>query len=204
MEAPFLTKEALIEELDKKGVAITPLLNKAFQQAEKTHQGQKRDDGSPYLEQHIYPMVFDLLSSMGDQNCPEKLLVAALLHDVLEDDKAITEAEFVGLFGQDIYDIVKPLTKLKAENSPLLSENEKRDINAKMLEGISKSSKFAKLIKLADRANNLASTITIKDINPKKFKRYLIETEELYLPFAKKESDYYFDKLNQLLNEYTQ
>ncbi|MDD5433485.1 MAG: HD domain-containing protein [Candidatus Pacebacteria bacterium] len=203
MEVPFLNKEELLKKLNYRGIVLTPLLNKAFQQAQNTHQEQKRDDGSPCLEQHIYPLISDLVDSFKGQNCPEKLLIAGLLHDVLEDDDATTEAEFIRSFGQDVYDIVKPLTKERAENSPLLPEDRKREINAMMLEKISRAPKFSRLIKLADRTNNLASIITTKDVNPEKFKRYVIETKELYLPFAKKESDYYFNRLEQLLSEFS-
>lgn len=195
MPTPYLTEEKLLAKLKSRNIKISPLFKKAFDQARKTHQNQKRDNGQPYLEEHIYPMVSDLADSYTDQTCPENLLIGALLHDVLEDDEDISDRKFIDQFGEEIYQIIKPVTKDKKDNSSDLTESQKTEINRKMIDRLAHSHQFTKLIKLADRMNNLLSE------SPKKlkFNRYVLEAEEFFLPFAKKESRYYYEKLKALI-----
>ena len=196
---PSLTKKELLKKLKSKKIKISPLLKKALVQAKQSHGKQKRDSGEPYLEQHIYPVISDLTDSYGKKQCPETLIIAAALHDVLEDDHRVTDYNFIEKFGKEIYFIIKPLTKEHPQNLLSQSEEKKMSINKKMLKIISKSHKFTRLIKLADRTNNLASIKAIKNTNPAKFKRYVYETNKIYLPFAKKDSRYYYTKLKSIL-----
>ncbi len=84
-------------------------IEKALRLAMKAHDGQTRKtDGSPYI---IHPiMVSQLLATYG---VDEDVLVAALLHDVLE-DTAIEPAEIVAVAGQGPLRIIEAVSEDKA------------------------------------------------------------------------------------------
>lgn len=199
IKVPFATEQEFIQKLNEYNITLSPLLLEALNQVKVTHLRQKRDDGCPYLEQHIYPIAIDILG-LYKKNTPENLILGALLHDVLEDDKKMSDRKFVNKFSKELFDIVKSLTKTEAENLPSLSEKKKMEINKRIIVKLSKAHEFSKLIKLADRANNLASAATLKNINRAKYNRYLSETKDTYLPFAKEVSPYYYKQLKKIIN----
>ena len=189
------------EKIENSKFANSILIGQALEQAKMTHQNQKRDDRESYLEEHIYPVVADLIDHFADENGADNLLAAAALHDVLEDDKIINDEKFIAEFGQKIYDIVKPITKNQKQNLSDLSQEEKKKINKKMLTSLANAPYFSKVIKLADRANNLAAIYKIEETDKPKFERYVTETKENFLPFARRENEYYYQKLKSLLEE---
>jgi (p)ppGpp synthase/HD superfamily hydrolase len=153
-----MTERGLRQKIARAGIRITPLINKALEQAKASHKEQKRDDGSPYLEQHIYPVASEMIDSLDEKRAikrrrqiSEKAIAAALLHDVLEDDRSLSDREFIRKFGREVYALVKPLTKPPKENRRRQSQEEKRRINEAQLRKISKAHRIARLIKLADR-----------------------------------------------------
>ena len=66
------------------------------------------------------------------------------------------------------------------------------------MEGISKE---AVLVKLSDRFNNVSCVHLVKKTKPKKYKRYIKETTEIFLPVAKKYSNYFYQKILQVLEK---
>jgi GTP pyrophosphokinase len=75
-------------------------VHKAYLYASIAHEGQERKSGEPYI---IHPIaVAQLLAS---QNLPASVLIAGLLHDVVEDTH-ITQKEIENSFGKDIAEIV--------------------------------------------------------------------------------------------------
>lgn len=109
------------------------------------HEGQSRKDAelTPYI---IHPIGVSKILWQEGKIRNTNVLVAALLHDTLEDTSA-TEEEIEKQFGKNVLNTVLELT-----NNPLLSteENKKRQIdNAPSL------SPSAKLVKLADRLYNI-------------------------------------------------
>ena len=202
MKTPHTTKEELLKKLGEKGVEITPLLEKALEQAYQSHKDQIRHDGvSAYLTQHIYPVAADLLDAWEEKDLPELLVVGALLHEVIEDDPEVSEEDFITKFGQEVYEIVKPLTLPDHENVPGIPQEEKKDINRRHVQRVKTASRLARLIKLADKANNLSSLSAIRHKHPERFLRNLEETEETFLPFAQRESQYYYERLQDILQE---
>lgn len=204
MNTPYTTKQELINLLDNAGF-LTPKINEAIVQAELSHGQQTRDDGQPYLEEHIYPVTKEVLHSYGNNPIPEKVVMAAILHDAIEDDPNFTEAICLQKFSQEVLDILIPLTKTLSENTHYLSQEEKMAVkmavNKKHHEEISRSSKEAITIKLADRYNNIACIGKIKTTKPEKYKRYILETEKFFLALAKQHSPYFFDKINDVLSK---
>src|SRR6266403_4718123 len=83
------------------------LLNRAYVYAMKAHGAQTRASGDPYFS---HPL--EVAAILTDLNPDDATIVAALLHDTIEDTDA-TRAEIDRLFGRDIGVLVEGLTKLK-------------------------------------------------------------------------------------------
>lgn len=187
MQSPHTTLKELTLLL-KKNNLHTILIKKSLAQAQKSHKDHTRDNGTPYLEEHIYPIIQNLIAA---EYKDEKLIAAAILHDVLEDDLNIIEDYFSKTFTKEVYDIVKQLTKTQNNAK---TQQEKYDNNKMHLDSITNPK--AILIKLADRANNLSCH---KENTSPKAKRYIKETQDFYLPRAKRESEYYYKRLKGIL-----
>jgi len=202
MKVPYTTKGRLVKSI-KNFSAMTPLIRRAIAQAVKTHKNQARDDGGPYLEQHIYPIAIDIInyykSEYPDDKVPENLIAGALLHDTLEDDTEITKKQFIKLFGEEVYGIVHPLTK--PEHDPGMSQKDMIALNKSLWINVISKGGYCLLIKLADRTNNMESFYAFKNLDFPKFYRYMQEVEEQYLPYAKKNNDYFYKRLFDVISE---
>ena len=123
----------------------TALVLKAAAFAAWKHRDQRRKDAeaSPYIN---HPLALaEVLSSEGKVTDPV-VLAAALLHDTLEDTETTVE-ELTGAFGRRIADIVEEVTDTK-----WLKKATRKKLQVARA---SRSSKGAKLVKLADKICNL-------------------------------------------------
>lgn len=155
------------------------LIPKAIELAFRAHEGQLRDDGEPYVQHPL--RVFDRFKQFRPlEDTPirryEELGCISLLHDVLE-DSAITRAELDREFGAFVAEGVAVLTKV-----PLPEGGDKAARNAAYYAALHASAPDLQLIKLLDRLDNLASLSRCPD--PAKRRRYLEETERVFLPWA--------------------
>lgn len=198
MELPYITEKELTASL-KSNDLFTKTVRKALQQAKKSHKGQKRFDGKPYLEEHIYPVVAELIDLYKKRKIPEELIVSAILHDAMEDDVSFTEKKCRRTFSDRVFEILKPLTKTEEDNIDTLSEKQKMMINKKYLGKIKKASKYSKLVKLSDRYNNVSCMMQLR--GTPKYVRYTKETKKFFLPFAKKTSKYFYARIKTKLDE---
>lgn len=146
---------------------------KAYEFARNAHEGQKRVSGEAYI---AHPAnVAMLLIELGMDN---ESLVAALLHDVVE-DTAVTQEEVSRLFGNDVSVLVSGVTKLG--RIPYSSREEQQAENIrKMLLAMSQDIRVI-IIKLADRLHNMR---TIDAMPPQKQRDKALETMEVYAPIA--------------------
>lgn len=129
--------------------------------AKRGHYGQKRSNGSDYINHPI--SVRNRLVACGIRN--KDVLNAALCHDLLE-DTTITEREIEEIAGVIVLEAVKQLTN----NDPL---GVRRDFATKtkdMLEHAKHYGDIAKMVKLADRYDNLADAVW--EWEPHRVKRY--------------------------------
>ena len=133
---------------------------KAF--AIKNHGEQKRKFSDvPYVSHPI-----GVAERMEQLNLPEEVIVAAFLHDILE-DTSITYGEIVTEFSPVIADLVQELTSDKNEAKRLGKAEY-------LVVKINNLSPLAQVLKLADRENN------VKDLHqsaPAFSKRYARETQ---------------------------
>ncbi|MGI6228116.1 MAG: RelA/SpoT family protein [Christensenellales bacterium] len=146
---------------------------KAFDFAERAHAGQKRLSGEDYF---IHPCaVADILTDFG---ADVPTIVAALLHDVLEDTK-VTEEEINRTFGPEILELVKGVTKL-AQIVYISQEDQRAENIRKMFLAMTKDLRII-LIKLADRLHNMRS---LSFRPPEKQQQIAKETLEIYAALA--------------------
>lgn len=156
-------------------------LRKALDVAWENHQGQFRDEGPLYV---IHPIrMANILIKELEINNPD-LLIAALLHDVVEDGE-IRLDEINKEFGTKIFKLVKNLTRERPLNE---TEEEKRINKKKKFEKLMTADLDTRLVKTADLLDNVRSWPFIpKEHKSKlKFPRWFKEAENYYLPMAKK------------------
>ncbi len=149
------------------------LLNRAYVYAMKAHGEQLRASGDPYFS---HPL--EVAAIVTDLKLDDATIVAALLHDTIEDTEA-TRAEIDQLFGKDIGRLVEGLTKLKRLD--LVSREAKQAENLrKLLLAIAEDVRVL-LVKLADRLHNMR---TLEHMPPEARRRAAEETIDIYAPLA--------------------
>lgn len=196
----FVPFEKLHDHLVGAGLEEEPLVWRAIAQARESHAGQPRDDGSSYLEQHVYPVTLCTMQLSGDHGAPLSpvMVAAALLHDALEDDPTLDAATFEERFGREVLDLVLPLTKRSYREFPGSSVREQKtnrdlEYHRRLLEAPYES----KLIKVADRLNNISCSLRMP--NAPKTLEYVIETEAIYLPLAEEVSSGLHERLYEIV-----
>src|SRR5438105_817103 len=149
------------------------LLNRAYVYAMKAHGEQLRASGDPYFS---HPL--EVAAIVTDLKLDDATIVAALLHDTIEDTEA-TRAEIDQLFGKDIGRLVEGLTKLKRLD--LVSREAKQAENLrKLLLAIADDVRVL-LVKLADRLHNMR---TLDFVPASSRQRIAEETLDIYAPLA--------------------
>lgn len=192
---------SLNQQLRKKHL-LTKNVQNAIKQAVSSHSKQIRDDGSNYLTSHIFPIVSDLLQNI--KRVPalmENIIILALLHDTLEDDLNYSEIKLLKVFDKKILNQLKILTKPRIYNFKKQTEEEKYIQNSMIFEKIMKSTYSVRIVKLADRFNNISSIDLLRTTRPEKFTRYIKEGYNLVLPLAKITSKKYFKKIKLILDK---
>ena len=121
----------------------TLLLAIAFAADRHRNQRRKDVDASPYIN-HPIGLANVLANEAGIDD--ERVLIAAILHDTLEDTET-TATELLRLFGQEITDIVLEVTDDKT-----LPKAERKRLQIEHARTVSRR---AKLVKLADKICNL-------------------------------------------------
>lgn len=154
------------------------IIQKAFEFANEAHKGVRRRSGEPYIL-HPIAVAKIVVSNIG---LGYKSIVAALLHDVVEDTD-YTVDDLKNLFGDKVATLVEGLTKIKtvldnedkAEQKSMQAENFKR-----ILLTLNDDVRVV-LIKLADRLHNCR---TIEFMPEHKRDKILSETMFVFIPLA--------------------
>lgn len=184
MSTPHITKAELLAVLPPQ-ILRSQQVAGAIAITEDAHNGQLRDDGSTYLEGHIWVLAAQIYQHYENGSNLEKLLIASLLHDVVEDAPQYS-IEFIGdQFGQEMANIITALTKKPEEDTAQTPAGKFQDTK-QYLARLATHGEIAIRIKLEDRIANLRSIVS--DNNPNKLAKYqrqVKEAEELYMPLAK-------------------
>ncbi|OGA21809.1 MAG: guanosine-3',5'-bis(diphosphate) 3'-pyrophosphohydrolase [Betaproteobacteria bacterium RIFCSPLOWO2_02_FULL_67_19] len=148
-------------------------LSEAYRFSEAAHAGQTRQSGEPYISHPL--AVTEILASW---HLDGQALVAALLHDVME-DTSVTKTELEDTFGKPVAELVDGLSKLdKIEFQS--AEDAQAENFRKMFLAMARDVRVI-LIKLADRLHNMR---TLGAVPPAKRRRVARETMEIYAPIA--------------------
>ncbi len=169
-----LDAEALIQEvsayLRPEDVAT---IKSALEFSAEAHQGQLRESGDPYVTHPI--AVARILTPL---HLDTQAIVAALLHDVVE-DTAIHIEDVAQKFGKPVAEMVEGLSKLDKLQFETLEDAQAENFR-KMLMAMARDVRVI-LIKLADRLHNMR---TLEAVSPEKSQRIARETMEIYAPIA--------------------
>ncbi len=146
--------------------------------AAQAHEGQFRKTGEPYI---IHPLAVSLI--LCEMRLDTTTLIAALLHDVLEDTPR-TQKELTEQFGKPVTELVDGVSKISRMQAKSLKIENPEQAQAenfrKMMLAMTKDIRVI-LIKLADRLHNMR---TLETMPTPKRRRIARETEEIYVPIA--------------------
>ncbi len=145
----------------------------AFEVADRAHGGQKRKAGTPYVTHCV--AAAQICAEIG---LDEDSIVAALLHDTIE-DTTLTHEDIAHQFGPEVADIVEGVTKLTRVQFTS-REDEQMENLRKMLMAMAKDIRVI-LIKIADRLHNMR---TMEYMRAEKQMEKSTETMEIYAPIA--------------------
>ena len=148
-------------------------MRRAYEYARDKHIHQRRKDGSPYI---THPLA--VAQIVADMHLDSESIMAALLHDCIEDTDA-THEEIAKLFSPAVAELVEGVTKLTRVQY-ISKEEEQMENLRKMLMAMSKDIRVV-LVKIADRLHNMR---TMDYQTAEKQKQKSLETMEIYAPLA--------------------
>jgi GTP diphosphokinase / guanosine-3',5'-bis(diphosphate) 3'-diphosphatase len=137
------------------------------------HEGQQRKSGEPYI---YHPIAVARI--LAEMRMDHKCLMAALLHDVIEDTPTAKD-QLAAVFDEEIADLVDGVSKLTQIDFKSRAEAQAASFR-KMMLAMTKDIRVI-LIKLADRLHNMR---TLGVMTPEKCRRVSRETLEIYAPIA--------------------
>ena len=154
------------------------VIQKAFEFANEAHKGVRRRSGEPYIL-HPIAVAKIVVSNIG---LGYKSIVAALLHDVVEDTD-YTVDDLRNLFGDKVATLVDGLTKIKTvlDNEDKAQQKSMQAENFKRILLTLNDDVRVVLIKLADRLHNCR---TIEFMPEHKRDKILSETMFIFIPLA--------------------
>jgi len=183
----YLTSVKNISSIDgaidilSNSIKITPIIEKAITFCIEAHKNQYRKSGEPYV---IHPILVAAITAQYSND--EAMVLAALLHDVVEDTDWTLEY-IKENFGLDVANIVDGLTKITEIRDTEFIHSKERD---KLLKSAMTFRKMlvasiedvrVLLVKLFDRTHNM---LTLDALSEEKRFRIAEETLVVYAPIA--------------------
>ena len=166
---------ALKERIAYLPEAQVTLVLRAYEVGAKAHTGQERKSGEPYITHPV--AVASILAELG---LDAETIIAAILHDTLEDTELTREA-LAAEFGEVVAELVDGVTKLDKMRFGTRQEADAESFR-KMLLAMARDLRVI-LIKLADRLHNMR-TLGSKDLASRR--RIARETLEIFAPIAQR------------------
>jgi guanosine-3',5'-bis(diphosphate) 3'-pyrophosphohydrolase len=169
-----LTIDSLASSLS--GYLATDQVNsvrRAYFYAEQAHDGQFRRSGEPYV---THPLA--VANILCDMHMDHQSLMAAMLHDVIE-DTGVSKTAIKGQFGDTVADMVDGVSKLNKITFSSHAEAQAENFQ-KMALAMARDLRVI-LVKLADRLHNMR---TLDVLSPEKRRRIARETLDIYAPIA--------------------
>lgn len=156
---------------------ITPAdyarIDYAYDMAKHGHRNQYRESGARYFE-HLRATAIILVDELGITDA--ELIIAALLHDMLEDSFLLNPERIKITFGERVARIVCRITKPNKSDKRFTSDAERHQW---YFQQIMSGDVEEKIVKLTDRLQNMR---TLGCCSPEKQRRKIEETRNIYLP----------------------
>lgn len=149
------------------------LVRRAYYYAEQAHDGQRRRSGEAYV---THPLA--VANILADMHMDHQSLMAAMLHDVIE-DTGIPKEALVAQFGETVAELVDGVSKLTQMDFQTKAEAQAENFQ-KMAMAMARDIRVI-LVKLADRLHNMR---TLEVLSGEKRRRIAKETLEIYAPIA--------------------
>ena len=146
---------------------------RAYLFSAEAHEGQHRVSGEPYI---YHPLA--VAQILADMRMDYKSLIAAILHDVIEDTGTLKE-QVSKAFGDEVAELVDGVSKLTQIKFESQAEAQAENFRKMMLAMVRDIRVI--LIKLADRLHNMR---TLGVMPPDKRRRIARETLDIYAPIA--------------------
>ncbi|MER8075815.1 RelA/SpoT family protein [Acinetobacter pittii] len=140
--------------------------------ADLAHTGITRKSGEPYI---LHPIAVSCI--LANMRLDAETLIAALLHDVIEDTQ-YTKEDIIDKFGLTVAELVDGVTKLSQSSD---KEYNKAASFRKILQATLQDPRVI-IIKLADRYHNMT---TLGALRPDKRARIAQETFDIFVPMAR-------------------
>ncbi len=172
------------------------MIMRAYCTAEDAFKTKQRDNGDRYFE-HLRAVALILIEHLRVRDY--ELIVAALLHDIVEDIAEWSYERVAREFNERIANLVWWLSKPNVAGFSNEAERD-RHYNEQIHE---RAPREVVIVKLADRLHNL---VTMWDVSEEKRTRKIAETENFYLPLAVREMVLIHETesiLNELKNGHT-
>jgi (p)ppGpp synthase/HD superfamily hydrolase len=151
------------------------LIEKAYDTAKDAFRGIERDGGERYFE-HIRAVTLILVDYLYIRD--HELIIAAILHDLVEDIAAWDVERVEREFGIRVARLVDYLSKPRASEMP-----DKRERERIYHDRFEQAPREFFIVKMADRLHNL---LTLGSCSEEKRRRKMVETVTHYLPHARK------------------
>ena len=148
-------------------------VRRAYYYSEQAHYGQTRRSGEPYV---THPLA--VASILARMHMDAQSLMAALLHDVIE-DTGVNKEDIGAQFGDEVAELVDGVSKLTHVEFDSVELRQAENFQ-KMTLAMAKDIRVI-LVKLADRLHNMR---TLGVLNREKIKRIAGETLDIYAPIA--------------------
>ncbi|MBV2234969.1 MAG: bifunctional (p)ppGpp synthetase/guanosine-3',5'-bis(diphosphate) 3'-pyrophosphohydrolase [Sterolibacterium sp.] len=153
------------EEIDR--------IEEAYHFGAAAHESQFRSTGEPYIS---HPLA--VATTLADWHLDSQALMAALLHDVVE-DTPVNKEDVAERFGKQTAELVDAVSKIGRLEGQSYEEAQAENFR-KMLLAMARDVRVI-LIKLADRLHNIQ---TLGTFRPDKRRRVARETLDIYAPIA--------------------
>ncbi|NJD07404.1 MAG: RelA/SpoT family protein [Methylococcaceae bacterium] len=148
-------------------------VERAYQLAARSHEGQFRVSGEPYI---CHPIAVAII--LASMRMDTKGVMAALLHDVIE-DTPVTKNQLGESFGPEVAELVDGVSKLTQLDCKSRAEAQAQNVR-KMVMAMVKDLRVI-MVKLADRLHNMR---TLDVMSPERRRRIARETLDIYAPIA--------------------
>lgn len=148
-------------------------VRRSYYYAEQAHDGQLRSSGEHYV---THPLA--VATILAEMHMDHQSLMAAMLHDVIE-DTGIPKEALSAQFGDSVADLVDGVSKLTQMKFGTKAEAQAENFQ-KMAMAMARDIRVI-LVKLADRLHNMR---TLGALNAEKRRRIAKETLEIYAPIA--------------------